>query len=226
MSVDDLPGVLFWAKDLHHSYSGNNRHFANFFGFARGSEMIGLSDYDLRCEAAELAEIFQRCDRYVSDNNRTMKFFEILKSADNDVRIMLVNKAPVFDAQNIIKGTFGHAVDVTLAFFKLGLVISNPIGEKKLVPSSFTVGEPAENMIPLTARQAECLFFSLRHKTAKQIALILKISFRTVEEYTEQLKIKFNCCSKTEMLEKAMHLGYFQIIPSSIFNTQLSFALD
>lgn len=65
--------------------------------------------------------------------------------------------------------------------------------------------------IKLTARESECLFYLLRGKTAKKIATILGISHRTVETYVDYLKIKFQALNKSELIEKAIEKGYFNI---------------
>lgn len=52
----------------------------------------------------------------------------------------------------------------------------------------------------LTARQAQCAEYLLKGKTAKEIALILNLSRRTVEYYIENIKSKFDCRSRAELI--------------------------
>jgi DNA-binding CsgD family transcriptional regulator len=59
----------------------------------------------------------------------------------------------------------------------------------------------------LTKRELECLFLMLEGKTAKEIAIILKISYRTVETYLEKIKIKLNCQHKHELRDKLLPIG-------------------
>lgn len=56
----------------------------------------------------------------------------------------------------------------------------------------------------LSKREAECLYFLLRGNTAKNIANILRLSPRTVEHYLENVKMKFNVRTKTELIEKTI----------------------
>jgi len=56
--------------------------------------------------------------------------------------------------------------------------------------------------IRLSSRENQCLYLTIRGKTAKQIAKILGISNRTVEEYLMNVKNKMGVASKAEVIEK------------------------
>lgn len=66
--------------------------------------------------------------------------------------------------------------------------------------------------IILPKRQQQVLFHVIKGKSAKTIAKEMNTSFRTIEYYTEILKIKFNCKTKHELVEKAFNQGYATII--------------
>lgn len=68
--------------------------------------------------------------------------------------------------------------------------------------------------ISLTEKQRNCLFLTLKGKTAKEIARLTGVSFRTVQFHIEAIKIKFNCRDKKELIEKAANLT---MIDSDIF---------
>jgi DNA-binding CsgD family transcriptional regulator len=59
----------------------------------------------------------------------------------------------------------------------------------------------------LTERQKEVLMYLLLGYTAKKIALVLGISFRTVESYIETLKLKLNCQTKGDLIERTIRTG-------------------
>ncbi|MBS0357988.1 MAG: helix-turn-helix transcriptional regulator [Proteobacteria bacterium] len=68
----------------------------------------------------------------------------------------------------------------------------------------------------ISRRESQCLYFMLRGKSCSEIALILKIDRRTVEVYVNKLKEKFNCQTKGQLIEKAIMLGYVNMIPESL----------
>lgn len=55
----------------------------------------------------------------------------------------------------------------------------------------------------LSAREKECLTLLLEEKSAKETALILGLSVRTIEHYFENIKNKLHCFSKHELLSLA-----------------------
>jgi DNA-binding CsgD family transcriptional regulator len=73
----------------------------------------------------------------------------------------------------------------------------------------------------LSDRQLECLFLLMRGKTSKQIAAILELSPRTIETHIEDIKEKFNCQSKSELIEKAINEGFMHVIPESFIAKNL-----
>lgn len=56
--------------------------------------------------------------------------------------------------------------------------------------------------IQLSNRESECIRLLLQGYAASQIAEILNLSKRTVEHYIENVKLKTNCYTKLELIEK------------------------
>lgn len=61
--------------------------------------------------------------------------------------------------------------------------------------------------IKLTLREIECLSLWFNGKSAKQIARILNISFKTVQSYLARASLKFHCRTKSDFLDKINALG-------------------
>jgi DNA-binding CsgD family transcriptional regulator len=57
----------------------------------------------------------------------------------------------------------------------------------------------------LSNREVECLFYLLEGCTAKETAINLQLSPRTVEGYIESMKNKLGCSTASELLIKVMH---------------------
>jgi DNA-binding CsgD family transcriptional regulator len=226
----DMPNILLWSKDLEGRFIENNQFLATFYGFKSSEEMVGLSDYDLRSPVTKLADDFRAWDKQVAIHQETKTFFEIVQSAEKGTRTVIATKTPLIcNKSNKIIGTFGYAIDITNSFYILGKVLTNPYSAKHpggLPSGSFIIGEDKKAPIDLSQRQSECLFFLLRHKSIKQISHILNLSIRTIDSHIDQLKIKFDCPNKNALLEKALFLGFLYTIPESLFNKQLSIALE
>lgn len=59
----------------------------------------------------------------------------------------------------------------------------------------------------LTFRDAECLYWLINGKTAKEIAIITNCSHRTVESRLESIKLKLNCSNKSSLIRIGVDLG-------------------
>lgn len=63
-----------------------------------------------------------------------------------------------------------------------------------------------------TKREMDCLLLFAQGLHAKEIAKILKISFRTVEFYFENIKRKFDCKNRTDLMKKLLTSDLFNAI--------------
>lgn len=63
-----------------------------------------------------------------------------------------------------------------------------------------------------TKREIDCLLLFIKGLHAKEIAKILKISFRTVEFYFENIKGKFDCKNRTDLMQKLLTSDLFNAI--------------
>ena len=220
-----VPGLALWEKDLESIYQNSNLTFSNLCGFKKIESIFQISDYNIPCKISESAEIWQKNDRKVILAKEAIQFFEILIYSDRKRRQFLTTKIPKFNEKNAIIGTYGHSLDVSDMFSQLANALNQK--EKK---NNFSVPQRAYIIGPnpgfhLTFRQSECLFFVLRGRTNKEIAKILNLSFRTIECHIEELKDKFNCKTKSALIDAAIAYGFIDIIPKNLFNDQLSLLL-
>lgn len=117
-------------------------------------------------------------------------------------------KAPWYNENNKIIGVFGCSIlfkDQPLAqslidVARLGLLKALSISCNN---SKLTQGKLAGDVY-LTKREKEILQHSIRGKTAKEIATLLYISRRTVEQHLEHIKQKLNVTSKSELIQKVL----------------------
>jgi DNA-binding CsgD family transcriptional regulator len=213
LGLAPLPGICVWTKDINSIYTNMNDEATEVFGFSNVKNSIGKSDHQIPCAMSDYATIFQEEDRKVMATKKKIQFLEMVPCATGDWKIFMVTKSPLL-VSNKIAGTLGHCVNVTNAFSKLGM-ISSPLTKNS---TTFPILNEAYEE-HLSQRQRECLFFLLRGKTAKEIAKVLNISYRTVEFHINEIKTKFNCQKKSELIELAYERGFFNLIPNSCFNT-------
>lgn len=72
-------------------------------------------------------------------------------------------------------------------------------------PKGFSSCDKKRNFLrqlyPLSDQEQRCFDFYKMGKTAKETALLMKLSHRTIESYFENIKYKLGCQSKKELLE-------------------------
>ena len=118
-------------------------------------------------------------------------------------------KMPWYGVENNVVGLFGFSIDLgkepladslqkiaELGYLNAGISIENTIGSEI-------------NNVYLSKRQMTCARLLLSGKTAKEIAISMHISHRTVESYMETLKLKLNCHNKTELILKLAEIFKF-----------------
>lgn len=207
---DQLPGFIGWKdKDLNHL--GCNRNLASMLKLKDPSNIIGMKDIDLIDHKDESDLFHQQNDLLVLKGN-VIKGLHTSSSPYNGSIFYFVKK-PLFDAANHISGLiyYCHEFVASKTFMSL-FAIDRKQFSADVYPLHYRIGSP-DNVFNLSNRELECLFLILRGKTAKQIAEIMDLSKRTVEFYIENIKNKFGCNTKSDLLLIGIANGYLNNIP-------------
>jgi len=64
--------------------------------------------------------------------------------------------------------------------------------------------------VRLSPREHECSYFLLKGKSAKEIAQVLGLSYRTVELHLMNIKRKLGCRKVSALVVKLIDLGYLE----------------
>lgn len=221
--LSQFPDLCIWKKDINLRFVELNDTAVYVFGFENLNSALGKNDYDIPTGLSNFAEIFRQNDLKVIKNRKTLKFLEIQPCVNNEWKILHVVKCPYYEQGKLV-GVIGYSVDITKSYIKLEQLFIP--GDIELIDMNVPMNPIHIKKPKLNSRESECLFFLLRKCTAKNIAIILKISHRTVEDYIETLKFKFFCNTKIDLINCAKKLGYMNIIPSSILQKQLSIIIE
>lgn len=207
-SVLNLP-LSIYLLDMQGNTRKMNHEGAFVCGFQSTSDSIGKSLYEVsKTDSANL--LINNCTDVIV-SNKIKLFDEENTRKDNTKNQFLSIKSPWYDDQCNIIGTFGcsivlgkHPLADSLSLLKqLGFLSNdnlNPL-QKDLIT------DPTINGVYLSKREMECLRFAVRGHTAKRTAQILGISYRTVEEYLDNIKYKLGAKSKACLIEMA--IDYF-----------------
>lgn len=238
---DMMPGC-WGCKDLDSTFQYANAEYAKIMGLTHHLDAVGRTDFDMPCDTvSSYAEIFREQDQSVLYSKKILQTLDIHPFADGQWRAYIFTKKLWLSGQtylpalpkdhhplphtqgSTILGTIFHGLEITHTHSeRLCSALAKWSGHTQ---NSYMIATTSPKGVKLSKRESEVLFFALRRKTAKLIAQALTLSPRTVEQYLDQLKQKFNARNKAELIDTAASQGYLNIIPRSLFSTQLSMIL-
>ncbi|NTZ82500.1 helix-turn-helix transcriptional regulator [Burkholderia metallica] len=226
---DHYPG-LWGCKDSASRFIHVNDAFAKVVGVRDPRELEDKSAFDLPCGSSNCAAEFQAQDREVRETGRAIKVLDIHPYAEDVWMAFIFTKVPLVDRNEEIVGTIFHAEELSqIDMITLGRVIGDSYAGKQVgspvEQGSYRIGSQ-KDALELTERERQVLFFLARNKMAKDIANILGLSVRTIEQYIGNLRCKFSASCKNELIDVAAGAGYCNRIPQSLLRNQLSVVLE
>ncbi|WP_394835604.1 helix-turn-helix transcriptional regulator [Pendulispora rubella] len=228
--LDEIPAFAGY-KDRQSVFLYANKAYGVLIGLPHHEDVIGRTDFDMPCETVACAPMFQKQDQEVLRSRQPLRILDVHRFADGKWRAFLVTKTPLYGGSEKDEpvGTMFYGVDITSpGIIELGSLlgrIHTGADPTSLVGAGSHLIEGFSDAGALTRREAEILFFLLRGKSAKETAVILAMSRRTVEQHIDKMKRKLGARSKFELIEVAIEAGYMHRIPDSLFSRQLSISL-
>jgi DNA-binding CsgD family transcriptional regulator len=216
--LDQIPAAVAW-KDTNLKYIGANKSLIIQMKLNCREELIGISDDELTSSKPTQNAIYRQHD-LLALQGHTIEIMHTLESS-TDNKTYFLQKKPLRNEEEKIIGVLYHC----LSWQQENLLTSLKQIDKKFqplatIPDYYNLNAN-DNPAELSQRELECLFLQLRGKTAKQIGEILKLSKRTVESYTENIKSKLGCMNKAELLVTAIEQGYQKHVPKSLIDLNL-----
>ena len=127
-------------------------------------------------------------------------------------------KMPCFSTSGGVIGTIFHGIRLSEHYTKLSFQLNQLIsGARSPVASHI---ESTHSVSSLSNRQHEILFLTGLGFSAKEIASRLNLSKRTVENYTAQIRTRFNVHKAHELKDMAWAEGWVNTIPKRFLNPQ------
>jgi DNA-binding CsgD family transcriptional regulator len=171
-----LPIIIF-CKDTTSKYLWCNQTILNDGNLTSMNELINHTDNADHLPWQKAATTLQTSDQECLKTRRNKTYYEWAIQADGTYINMQSQKIPLYNKMNKLIGLLGFSV------------ITSQIQAE-----------------PLTPREQDCLHYTLQGMTAKDIANELNISRRTVESYLENVKDKWHCQNKAELIIRAAQI--------------------
>ena len=210
-------GAIYYCKNKNHEVMIINDFYLNVSGYKKDSHVIGKNDFNLPW--SKYASHYIVGDE-TALSGQTVKVLEPFKDADGNHSINFCIKKPIIDNTNQIQGTIGKSV--VLSDHDLKKWIPAFEQDKKYYPTEEYRGYLLVDMFPgLTIRESEVIYYIIRGYTTPSIANLLftengPLSKRSVESYIKNIKIKYQCDNKEQLINLCVSLGYVKLLPNSI----------
>lgn len=198
-----------YCKNTKGVYLDVNDIFLRIAGVNSHQDVLGGTDLDLVWH--QQANIMMQNDKDVILQNCTKTVLEPSQLQSGEVYLFLSYKTPLQSHTGKTIGIFGisfligKADDLLTAFNQL-----NTIGKDSQTQNLIKIYSPRllVRKYKLSTRQRQCLDQLVRGKSMKEIANALQLSPKTVEHYLEATKIKLNCSTRSQLIEKALSMGF------------------
>jgi len=184
-------------------------------GYSSIKDFLGTTAFDWRCDAVEFADQIVKQNQSVLETHRPWQSINLLRFSSGKFTYYLSNKTLLKNLNGDILGTIfvGSILDNDSLHKLYNYNLRSYYGSDK--GAIFPLFHAENNDASLTSREHECLFYYLRGKPSKVIAQFLNISPRTVETYIDNIKIKYNCISRSQLIEKCVNSGLIYSIPAA-----------
>lgn len=210
-----IPGIV-GIKNSDSTYKGINQLTANLLGFKNPSDIVGKTDYELPCAASQFASHYIAQDKKVFLTKKSLTTFDIQNYATGWKIFIstknLLQNASETDLSLIINCTDVSNTIFSRYYYNLFQIDAKKFGTKFYKSATYILNSDHCPLL-LTKKQEQCLFFLIRGKSLKEIATILGISHRTVEDHIDSIKNKLQCQTKRELIEKAIDCGFLYYLP-------------
>lgn len=212
--IANIPGSL-WLKDLDFRYAECNQDSLDLFGIPAKDLILEKDDFDMPW--ADHAAQLRVNDQQVIKTKKSYAFIQAARKWDGKEFLVVSHKSPFYDSNGNMIGVMGfdslfQTPKITQAVKKLHFTDTDLLSLPRSLNPQYVLCDDF-SIFNLTEREGHCLFYLVRGKTAKEISEKLYISRRTVEQYIDSIKVKFNCKKKSDLIEKAIQIGFVNILP-------------
>ncbi len=219
VALDQVPDMSFALKDAEGCYIFVNKSMRQQFGFTSNDQMRGYSNKELLTEVTDDAlTTLALQDDVVCREEKALDILYTFMLPNGQLDIFSGGKSPHYNEEGHCIGIIGKSMRLRKGHLcNLGkLLFSDSLRFSSKASLAFDIVDEPEQHHGLSTRESECLFFLLRGKTMKEIGSYLNISAKTVDYYLQQLRIKFDCHTRSQLVDKALACGLLFFIPKSL----------
>jgi DNA-binding CsgD family transcriptional regulator len=214
--------LLVGYKNKNICLQETNQTTASLFNFKYSEDMHGLNDYEIGGPSTILIPCYVAQDQKVFEGNKLI-ILDIMPCR-NETFLGTTTRLPVVDDNLNIVGS-SYFMTKKTGSNDLFLLLQKIMRKENKSGLSLILDE--QNVImdsglypSLSKKELNVLWLLARGMTARKIAAFLSRSPRTIEDHIDNIKIKYNCTNKSELIEKAIHMGILNYLPFELINAK------
>ncbi len=216
MPVQSCAPLFMIQKDKHSNFLGFTDSFAHLTGYKNPIDLLGLTDFELRCPMASLSGDFITRDQWsLARPGEVCKTVTVTTFSDRILRVLYTEKyvkdgVIMVSSWQLKQGPIFNYIH----YLTRGL-------NKNYTESVSRDYHLISSYPTLTPKQSAVLFFLMHGVRIKVIAQVLSLSVRTVEHYVAFIKDRMECAYGSQCVELGHVLGYDRQVPLSLVDCDL-----
>ncbi len=208
-------------KSCSGEFLGLSTNVARIVGYANPIDMLGTTDFELRCPTAVLAERFIARDQKVWREHLSQYLSVQISSFSQGVPQILMTERILHTT-----GVLSHCWFIQQCVLSRYLQFVLAKLDRQYYPQLHRDYTIITSYDGLSVRESEVLFFLMEGLTAREISLLLIRSKRTIEHHIERIKEKMRCYTKDQLASLGRFLQYHQSIPKRLVISGTIYDMD
>ena len=198
--LNKLPFCIYFLNCQSESQLMND-FAAEACGWISASDSIGKT-IEVVTNAKTAQHVLNEHQTILKRNKLTITEHEVLRKDDLSFQALNIIR-PWKNSNNELLGVFGCSIVLGSESI---FTIMTRVNEYGLLDTKVSIESLLSSAVfnghYFSKREMECLQYYIKGRTAKQIAKELKLSYRTVQHYLENIKCKMGVSSKSELISK------------------------
>lgn len=206
-----LPGADFFSlKNRNLEAVCVSKALLPKIGLRQSEDVLGFTDYDICCPSRKHADWFRSQDREVIQSQQPVMHLEILHYAD-ELEVFVTIKMPA-DNQCVAFNAFRLPVEKR-SFLGINHACRLILSGNQVNWKNYRV---VKKFPCLNVRESMVLFYLIRGYSASKIGVLLSRSKRTIEDYVQKIRLKFECKTLRELIEYSLCFAYDAYVPYAL----------
>lgn len=215
--------IAIWNKDLKFTHLTD--YAAKLAGYPSGKKMVGLTCSCIKAPAVKSALEFDRQNTKVMRTDKKLHMLDIQTYVFDTVKFFSSLKGPIYSHQGEIIGSYVVCKDLNppaIQILKEKIItnLTHFVEQKTPLSISLELIDTYETL-NLTHRESECFYYIIRGYSNAEIAALMQLSKRTIDDFSNNIKTKLNCYKRRDMIDYAVAFNLIHLLPKTLFNIKM-----